>query len=491
MAKAEPLKIVSFVARNTKKLKAVRIDPDPLRPIVVLTGKNRQGKTSVLDSIWYALGGQKSIPGKPIRDGETEAMVCLDLGQFIVERRFTANGAYLEVKTKEGFKAPSPQTFLASRLGDRAQNPLEFMRLRPDEQVKALQGMISVTMDLADIEQLTGLPTKNVKEYEPIELLDLAYKHLFEKRTEVNAEVKRLEGAAKSAKIQIPSGKENTEPVSVTDLFASRKVLEQERYANDLERSNLVGIKVQHDQRMNEMTLLEKRITETEALLAQLQDNRKALTLKIDVLDADYQTQAWKVDSLVDPAFEEVDAQIAAADETNKVAQAVQQYRTFMADLEKTREKSEEFTGRLTAIKEYKSNLIINAGLPVPGLGFESGEVTFNGIPLSQASTAEQIEISCAICMASHPEIGILTLDVGWSELDSESKGVLLAWAEKSGIQIWVTRVTDEPDGDGFFIEDGMVTAIDGKTVEELAPVYAEPVPVDGKTEMVTDPVPF
>ena len=193
----------------------------------------------------------------------------------------------------------------------------------------------------------------------------------------------------------------------------------------------------------------------------------------------------------VDPAFEEVDAQIAAADETNKVAQAVQQYRTFMADLEKTREKSEEFTGRLTAIKEYKSNLIINAGLPVPGLGFESGEVTFNGIPLSQASTAEQIEISCAICMASHPEIGILTLDVGWSELDSESKGVLLAWAEKSGIQIWVTRVTDEPDGDGFFIEDGMVTAIDGKTVEELAPVYAEPVPVDGKTEMVTDPVPF
>lgn len=485
----QPLKIVSFQARNTKRLKAVRIDPDPDKSVVILTGKNRQGKTSILDSIWFALGGERSIPAKPIREGESDALVSLDLGDFIVERRFTPNGSYLEVKTKEGFSAKSPQTFLSSRLGSRAQNPLEFLRLKPEEQVKTLQSMIDIKLDLAEFELISGLSTKNVKIDDPIALIDSGYRNLYEKRTDVNKEVTRLEGTVKTVRAEIPKDRENTLPVSVTELFEKRKVLELLRESNQAEVTKIQDIFKAFDQRMHEMTMLDKRIEETEILLTQLREMKGALALKIDVLDADYQAQSDRIDTLTEPDFTDIDSQIAAADETNKIAESVKKLREHAAELEAEKTKSEDLTNKLASIKDYKGKLITEAGLPVPGLGFQDGEVTYNGIPLSQASTAEQIQISCAICMANHPGIGVLTIDVGWSELDSESQKVLLDWAEKIGCQVWVTRVTDEPGEDGFFIEDGELKAIDGQLVE--VPIV---VPVNGDwvaAEVVADPIPF
>jgi len=49
------MKIVKLTAENVKRLRAVEITPDG--NTVVISGRNGQGKTSVLDSIWFALGG--------------------------------------------------------------------------------------------------------------------------------------------------------------------------------------------------------------------------------------------------------------------------------------------------------------------------------------------------------------------------------------------------------------------------------------------------
>jgi hypothetical protein len=88
--------------------------------------------------------------------------------------------------------------------------------------------------------------------------------------------------------------------------------------------------------------------------------------------------------------------------------------------------------------------------------------------------------------MASHPKIRILTIDVGWSELDTKSKKVLTQWAIDNNCQIWITKVTDEPDSAGFHIFDGEVVAIDG------APVSVEPDAAEGNgnASPVFDPVP-
>jgi len=90
-----------------------------------------------------------------------------------------------------------------------------------------------------------------------------------------------------------------------------------------------------------------------------------------------------------------------------------------------------------------------------------------NGIPLSQASTREQIEVSCGICAAENPSIGILTVDIGFAELDKSGQEALLNFAKEKGLQIWCTKVSEEPEADGFHIYEGSLVAVDGVPVEE------------------------
>jgi hypothetical protein len=149
-------------------------------------------------------------------------------------------------------------------------------------------------------------------------------------------------------------------------------------------------------------------------------------------------------------------------------------------DSQKAQADSERLTSQIEAARAYKLRLIEQAALPLPALGFQDGHVTYKGLPLDQASTREQIEISCAICLAQHPKIGIITIDVGWSELDKSGKQVLRQFARRTGAQIWVTLVREEPGQEGFHIVDGELVAVDGVPLAE----DCEDVPEEDESEL-------
>ena len=466
--KEKPLTIVQFQAENIKRLKAVTIRPDPEQPVVVLTGKNRQGKTSVLDTIWMALGGQAAIPSKPIRTGEESAFARLDLGEFVVERRITEKGAYLKVTNKEGFEPKKVQSFLDSKLGERARNPLEFMRLSPVDQVTALQGVVNLTLPVEEFLQITGLqvPAGGFKNIDPVQVLDHAHKYLYDQRSEINKEVKRLDGVCKTLASEIPDDRRDVQPVSVQELFAERRALEVKKIENDKQREALTAGEKKYDEQAKEIEQIDVDISDLQKQILQLTDNRATLETYQQNLKEDLLKLSALVEVLEDPNFSEIDARIAGADEANKIANKVQSLKASRDELDAVSTNSANLTTRLTGVKDLKGRLIAEAGLPIDGLGFENGEVTYNGLPLSQASGREQIEISCAICMAQHPAIGILTIDIGWSELDSEGREVLRKWAQQVGAQIWVTRVVDEAEGEGFHIVDGELAAVNGEPVQ-------------------------
>lgn len=461
------LRIIEFQARAVKALKAVTIKPGD-KSIVKLTGRNRQGKSSILDAIWMGLGGKSCIPSKPIREGEENGEVFLDLGEFTVTRKITSNGEYLQVQNKEGFKASKPQEFLSSKLGNRARNPLEFMRLRPDEQVKALQDMVSVQVDPEKFSEITGLPSNGIDfEHNPVGVLDQAYKHLFEKRTDANRKVKDLEGALKSISGQIPAGMDQTEPVSVQVLFAERQTLEAKKAANDKQREALARDTAKLETLERNIETIDSKIAEFENQLVKLRDNRQVIVMQHQELDGELAGCRLAIEQLIDPDFSEIDARIAAADETNRIANLVKQHSEALTTHSEASEYSQYLSDCLTNLKVYKTELIQAAGLPVAGLGFDNGEVTYNGIPLSQASTREQIEVSCGICAAENPSIGILTVDIGFAELDRSGQEALLNFAKEKDLQIWCTKVSEEPEADGFHIYEGSLVAVDGVPVEE------------------------
>src|SRR5688572_11238296 len=162
------MKIINLKAENIKKL--VAVDITPTGSVVKITGRNGQGKTSVLDAVWWALGGTDNIQAQPIRQGEKKARVELDLGDMIVTRTFTESGTSLTITNKEGLKFPSPQTTLDNLLGRLTFDPLEFMSMDPKKQLETLQ-------------QLTGVDLSD---------LDKKRQDLFDQRTTINRDAKSL-----------------------------------------------------------------------------------------------------------------------------------------------------------------------------------------------------------------------------------------------------------------------------------------------------------
>jgi recombinational DNA repair ATPase RecF len=141
-------KIVRLESTNYKRLKAVEIAPDPDGNLVIVAGKNGQGKTSILDSITAALGGvnAKTTP-KPIRDGEERAEIILETEDLIVTRRFTASGSTLTVKSPDGAVYPKGQAKLDDLLGRLSLDPLAFTQLSDKDQLSTLLDLVELPFD--------------------------------------------------------------------------------------------------------------------------------------------------------------------------------------------------------------------------------------------------------------------------------------------------------------------------------------------------------
>ena len=146
------MQIIQLSSENFKRLKAVEITPRG--ELVMVTGRNAQGKSSVLDSIQAALAGGRACPADPIRHGQKGASIRLDLGDLVVTRKFTKDGSTLTVTNAEGGKISSPQAMLDAMLGQISFDPLAFSKAKPRDQFDQLKDVAKVDLDLEKMDQL-------------------------------------------------------------------------------------------------------------------------------------------------------------------------------------------------------------------------------------------------------------------------------------------------------------------------------------------------
>lgn len=422
------MKIIQFTAENIKKLRAVSIRPDGA--LVQITGANGQGKSSVLDAIYMALAGAKAIPGKPVRDGEDKAMVRLDLGDIVVTRRFTAaGGTSLTVEAENGAKFPSPQRMLDDLLGSLTFDPLAFSRMEPRRQLETLRGLVQIEED--------------------IDALDAANARDYAERTDLNRSAK--EAKARADGIAVPDDLP-AQPVDVDALLAQ-----------------LAGA-------ADEAALIEKRRAgraEAERQARTLEENARHFDGEIERLREELETAIRKRDNSQAQAAD-LRAKLAAAEplpsppDTAALRQQIEEGRRVNAmieargrrqmELEEAEQLSrmaDALTQRMEERTRTREAAIANAAMPVPGLGFAADGVTFNGLPLDQASSAEQLRVSVAIAMAANPKLRVLRIKDG-SLLDERSLAMVGEMADSGGYQVWIERV-DTSGRVGIVMEDGAV----------------------------------
>ncbi len=436
------MKIISLKAENVKRLKAVEIVP--AGNTVIVSGRNGQGKTSVLDSIWLALGGgnaaKDSQTTQPVREGAKKANVVLDLGDIKVTRSWTAGGNMtLKVEGKDGGVYKSPQALLDSMTGKLAFDPLAFSRMLPEEQRKTLIGLVDLGFDPDEMER--------------------KIKNVYDERTALNRGLKALEArifAMGEVDASLP-----TEEVSLTELLKEAKEAAQHISDNERMRSLLTEKRAKAETMQRELKVLREELERKEKIFQ-------------DTVDAG-RNLAAAVEGLQDPDLEAINAKIGNIEEVNRKVREANQARALVSEAEALRRAADEKTAALEGMREQKSNALAAAKFPIDGLGFDDAGVTFRGVPFAQCSSAERMKVSLSIAAALNPTIRVIRVNDG-SLLDSESMAEVERMAAERDMQVWVERV-DETGKVGIVIEDGEVLT---ENVEPAAHVPDAPHDDDG-----------
>lgn len=423
------MKIISLTAENVKRLKAVEIRPDGA--MVVIGGRNGQGKSSILDSIEMALGGKDRAPAVPIRRGESEASVVLELDELRVTRTFTAAGnSYLRVENKDGARFQSPQAILDKLVGTLSFDPLEFSRMAPRDQLATLKGLVG--LDFSELDQKRA--------------------EIYRDRAEANKTARDLRGALSNMTFHSDTP---LEEVSAKALMEELRAAREINQANQRQRSELEKRRQEVQAKQgrlaevrNEIKALEQKIRDLQSLAGQIEADIEA------GIDAGKRF-AEQVEALKDVDLAAIEARIAEADEINARVRENKAFADVDLKAEQAEAKAEALTREIEAIDQQKAGALAAAKFPIPGMSFDENGVLLNGLPFAQASSAEQLRASVAMGLALNPKLKVLLIRDG-SLLDADSLRMVAEMAAEAEAQIWCERVS-EGDEVSVVIEDGMV----------------------------------
>lgn len=418
------MKIIKLTSENFKGLKAVEIEPD--ENFQIISGKNAQGKTSVLDSIWAAISGKAALKAtdKPIREGESQAIVKVELDDIIVTRKWKGDKSTLEVTAKDGARYSSPQSMLDGLVGRLSFDPFSFSNLEPKKQKEALQELVSIDFTALDYER----------------------KGFYEERTFINQDCKKLEGALS----ELPYSTKDTpdEELSASGVLAEINAAQEQKQIN-------ANVRAAHEQLRQDGNRAIEEIKTIESEIARLQmqlDSKKEIYK--DICDRGKASKAT-LDKLVDPDTTQLEEKLQNVETINHKVRQKKERNRIENEIKECKSSSEFLTKKIADIDQLKSDTLQAANFPIDGLNFDEDGITFNGIPFKQCSAAERLKVSMAMAMSLNPELRVIRILDG-SLLDSDNLALIQEMAKEKDYQVWI-EVVDDSGKVGIQIEDGQV----------------------------------
>lgn len=424
------MKINKLEIENVKRVRAVKIEP-AANGLTIIGGDNGQGKTSVLDSIAWALGGESFRPSAPGREGSMVPPylhVVLSNG-LVVERK--GKNSDLKVTDPSGEKAG--QKLLDSFVEKLALNLPKFMEASDTEKAKTLLNIIGVG------EQLTEL--------------DQREKDLYQERLYVG---RTADQKAKFAKEQ------PYYPDAPKDLISASELIkeQQEILARNGQRQQWIK---EYDQILDEIMKTDDRIEACKEELNKLNNLRKELEAK--EIAAQKTPKELQMEST-----EELERNLAEIEEINRKVRTNLDKDKAEEDALQYKSKYDSLTTEIEAVRKEKTDLLASADLPLPELSVSDGKLIYRGKEWDCMSGAEKLKVSTAIVRKLNPECGFVLLDK-LEQMDLKTLQEFGQWLEQEGLQAIATRVSTG-DECSIIIEDGY--AVKNTTIQSVAP--AKPV---------------
>lgn len=426
------MKIESLKAKNFKRINEVVIHPNGMI-VVDITGRNRSGKSSVLDFIEWAIVGPKSGVEAPLRNGAKVGGGTLDLGELKIDRSIDADGKHvLKVTTAAGAKVPDGQTVLNKLFGAISFDAVAFGQLSDKDRAETLR-------------KLVGIDTR---------LMDEERAQLFAERTIVNREIKAHD--ANIAAMKIPPAPDVVPAEIDLAKFSDAK-------------AQIVAVNAANAAKRQAAATAKERAT---AWAAEVLKRRAALVeSEAKSIDANRTADAaaYEAAACEDKPTSGIDAEIDAAKTHNATCRvatdamrlhkdAALAYRKKADERGEASRKTDLLSERINAIDAEKQRMLTTAEFPYPGMGFEGDVVTVDGVPYGALSQSDWIKVGLSMGRALNKGLDIALIRRG-SDLDDDGLRDVDEWAEANGVQVWRERVA-HGDPVGICLVDGMVQEV-------------------------------
>lgn len=427
-------KITSFEIENVKRVKAVALAPSE-NGLTVIGGRNGQGKTSVLDAIAWALGGDKYRPSGAHREGSVlPPSLRIELSNgLIVERK--GKNSDLKVIDPQGNRAG--QTLLNEFIEQLALDLPKFMAATAKEKANTLLRIIGVGEQLYQLEQQEQT--------------------LYNQRHAIG----QIADQKKKFALELPDYPDAPrELVSASELIKQQQDILARNGENQRKRDHLNALTTQYNQLRSEIAELYERLHEKES--------------RRDELFADITIAKTDSEQLVDQSTVELEQNIADIEQINIRVRANLDKEKAEEDAKDYQAKYDAMTDQITSLRDQRMALLRGADLPLPGLSVEDGELTYNGAKWDCMSGADQLRVATAIVRRLNPKCGFVLIDK-LEQMDTVTLQEFAAWLEGEGLQAIATRVSLGEEC-AVIIEDGAVMQT---AAAEKTPVMPE-VPAGG-----------
>ena len=400
------IKINKLEIENVKRVKAVKIEPTA-NGLTIIGGNNNQGKTSVLDAIAWALGGEKFRPSQAQNNDSIippHLHIVLNNG-LIVERK--GKNSDLKVTDPEGNKGG--QQLLNEFVEQLALNLPKFMESSNKEKADTLLKIIGVGDKLSELERQE--------------------KELYNKRTAIGQIADQKEKFAKEQPYYPEAPKEL---ISATDLIKQQQDILAQNGENQRKRENLHRLEQEYQQ---------------------INEQLAELMRKQDTLHADLETARKSAENLIDESTAKLEESITNIEEINRQVRANLDKDKAEEDALGYRNQYRELTREIEDVRQMRIELLTSADLPLEDLSVKDGELVYKGQKWDNMSGSDRLKVATAIVRKLNPKCGFVLLDK-LEQMDMITLNEFGKWLEHENLQAIATRVSTGEEC-SIIIEDG------------------------------------
>lgn len=435
----EKMKINRLEIENVKRVKAVKIEPNA-SGLTIIGGDNNQGKTSVLDAITWALGGDAYRPSKAVRDGSvTPPNLSITMSNgLLVERKGKNSSLYVTDTTG---RHEGGQQILNAFVEALALNLPKFMEASDKEKADTLLNIIGVGPQLAELEKEEA--------------------EIYNERISIGRIADRKEKYAKEQTYYPDAPKDI---VSAADLIKQQQDILAKNGENERLRSRLTSITQEKHRLFDEAQRIEEQISD-------LQKRKKELVTRYEKTAEDETTAMKTVAQLKDESTAELERSISDIDEINRKVRANLDRDKAEDDAREYLDQYTQLTQKLNDVRIRKTDLLNGAKLPLSGLSVSNGKLTYNGQQWDNMSGSDRLIVATSIVRELNPKCGFVLLDK-LEQMDLDTLNAFGVWLQSQGIQAIATRVS-KGDECQIIIDDGY--AVKNTTIKPEQDITPEP----------------